>query len=208
MLISACLAFATLTLWSVTPCLKDGDLLFQVSGTSVMSKAIAASTAQKDTLAFDHVAIAVVRPDSTVNVIEASPLTGVTLTTLDSFLASAPMIDGRPAVVVKRLTIPFSAQKVMEKAKSFIGMDYDWWYLPDNDKIYCSELIYEVFVDDDGNRIFKAQPMNFRNADGEIPDFWVDLYNRLGCEIPEGQPGTNPTDLSRDRQLIEIFRFF
>ncbi len=50
--------------------------------------------------------------------------------------------------------------------------------------------------------------MNFRAADGSMPPFWNELFAKLGEEIPEGLPGTNPNDMSRDTLLTEVFRWF
>lgn len=50
--------------------------------------------------------------------------------------------------------------------------------------------------------------MRFRDADGNLPQFWVDLFAKLGETVPEGVPGTNPNDLSQDPQLVQVHRYF
>lgn len=50
--------------------------------------------------------------------------------------------------------------------------------------------------------------MSFRDAEGQMPAFWVELFAKLGETVPEGVPGTNPNDLSRDEQLVEVHRYF
>ena len=50
--------------------------------------------------------------------------------------------------------------------------------------------------------------MNFRTSDGIMPEFWTRLYDGLGLPVPEGEPGTNPQDLSKDPKLAEIYRYF
>ncbi|MCH5325636.1 MAG: hypothetical protein J1E29_00345, partial [Duncaniella sp.] len=74
-------------------------------------------------------------------------------------------------------------------------------FLPDNDKMYCSELVYESYLTESGAHIFEAAPMNFRAADGSMPQFWLELYAELGVPVPEGIPGTNPNDLSKSPLL-------
>ena len=74
--------------------------------------------------------------------------------------------------------------------------------------MYCSELVWESYHRPDGRPIFPARPMNFRAADGSMPVFWSELFERLGEPIPEGLPGTNPADMSRDSALTEIRRWF
>ena len=50
--------------------------------------------------------------------------------------------------------------------------------------------------------------MNFRNADGTMPQFWTDLFSRLGEPIPEGEPGTNPNDMARSTLLQTVHRYY
>lgn len=188
--------------------LKSCDLIFHVEGESDFSSAITSSTSREDSISFVHVGIIMIDEKGHVKVIEASPSEGVRSVSLEDFLKEAPLIDEKPGAVVKRLTIPFSVSSVIEIAVSFMGQPYDWWYMPDNGKMYCSELIYESFVDEKGEKIFKPQPMNFRSKDGSLPNFWVKLFSELGEEVPEGVLGSNPNDLSRDKRLIEVIRYF
>lgn len=189
-------------------CLKSGDLIFQVESQNDFSKAISDSTVGTDSISFVHVGIIEITNEDKFFVIEASPKKGVCVTPLEEFIDEAPKLNGLPGVVIKRLTIPISSEKIIEKAKSYLGKKYDWWYLPDNEYIYCSELVYESFLDEAGNHIFKAEPMNFRAKDGKMPEFWVKLFEELGREIPEGELGTNPNDLSKENLLKEIFCYF
>ncbi len=74
--------------------------------------------------------------------------------------------------------------------------------------MYCSELIYESYRLDDGRALFSARPMNFRDADGNLPDFWRTLFEESGDPIPEGVPGTNPHELSKESVLTEVWHGF
>lgn len=74
--------------------------------------------------------------------------------------------------------------------------------------MYCSELVYESFLRRDGSHLFTAIPMNFRDKDGNMPEFWTGLFAGLGRDVPEGEPGTNPNDMSRDPALQLVFRYF
>lgn len=186
--------------------LKSGDLLFVMAGESDFSKAISDATGGSENIRFVHVAIVSVEEE--VKVIEASPDGGVRKINIDKFLSQAPYIDGHPGVVAKRLDVELPFDLVIANAESYLGEPYDWWYLPDNGKMYCSELIYESYRNKSGERIFQASPMNFRNADGEMPDFWEKLYRNLGMDVPEGLPGTNPQDISKDSRLVEVYRYF
>ncbi len=181
---------------------QEGDLLFVVGGTSDFSEAITDATAWKDSVGFAHVAIVALDEDGLPYVIEATSDRGVTLTEWDAFLSSAP------GVVVKRVNIDFRASEAIARAKEHLGEPYDWSYRPDNGKMYCSELVYESYLDSYGAPLFQAQPMNFRDPQGNMPAFWTDLFERLGEPIPEGLPGTNPNDLSKSPILTEVHRFF
>ena len=85
---------------------------------------------------------------------------------------------------------------------------YDYSFRPDNGKFYCSELVWECYRTSDGSPIFTAHPMNFRAEDGTLPQFWTELFARRGESVPEGVPGTNPNDMSQERTLREVYRWF
>ncbi len=187
--------------------LRTGDLLFQAGSESAMSSAIAAATGRDEALKFTHVGIAVIgsRADS---VLEATSDGGVRMTVLSDFLNKSARLNGRPVVVAKRLKDTAGIAAAVARARTFLGQPYDYSFRPDNGKLYCSELVWESYLAPDGRRLFPAQPMNFRAADGSMPPFWNELFAKLGEEIPEGLPGTNPNDMSRDTLLTEVFRWF
>ena len=187
--------------------LRSGDLLFQVGRESAMSGAIMAATGKSEEVKFTHVGIAVIssRADS---VLEATSDGGVRMTALSDFLNKSARLNGRPVVVAKRLKDTAGIAAAVARARTFLGQPYDYSFRPDNGKLYCSELVWESYLDPDGRRLFPAQPMNFRAADGSMPPFWSELFAKLGEEIPEGLPGTNPNDMSRDTLLTEVFRWF
>ena len=208
-LISFIVFTVTLIFSSSAQELKSGDLLFVIDSDSSFSSAITDATkALSDSLSFVHVAILEVQDDLKYNVIEANPKYGVRIVELKEFLEDTPKVNGAPGIIVKRLKIDFPITQSLQLARQHLGEKYDWWYLPDNDKMYCSELVYDSFLDSNGERIFEAKPMNFRKADGSMPEFWIKLFKELDSPIPEGLPGTNPNDLSKNPYLIEIYRYF
>lgn len=172
---------------------------------------------------FDHVGIFTLI-DGKPAVIEAAPKKGVVATPLEEFLEEARESGG--GVVVKRLKANCMSGKedpdpkqrnlkinseidldeCVHRAEEMLGLPYDWSYLPGNGKIYCSELVYESFLDSEGRHIFTARPMNFRDSGGNLPEFWSDLFAKLGEPIPEGVPGTNPNDIARETSLTEVYR--
>lgn len=179
--------------------LQAGDLVFRIAGEEGMSSAVAASTAWNDSLKFDHVAIVAVG-DGKPYIIEAAPDGGVRRTSWEEFIESG-------GAVVMRVNVDFPVDMAIERASGFIGQDYDWHFLPDNGKLYCSELVWESYLYADGSRLFEALPMNFRDSDGNMPVFWEELFRRFGEPVPEGVPGTNPNDMAKSPCLTFVRRF-
>lgn len=188
--------------------MHNSDLAFVCSGSSDFSNAITDATALGDSVSFVHVGIIILGEDGKETVIEASPEYGVRIVAMEEFLDEAPKINGLPGVVIKRLNAVFSADEAIARAMSHLGEPYDWWYLPDNGRMYCSELVYDSYINEDGKPIFEARPMNFRASDGSMPRFWTELYDGLGVAVPEGEPGTNPNDMAKDGRLSEVYRYF
>ncbi len=170
---------------------RKGDLVFVAGGSSDFSQAITSATAVGGIMAFDHVGI--IDVDSAgVRVVEASPRDGVTVTPWGDFTASSP----RLMVVGVHDAVDVSA--AVERAKECLGRPYDWAYGCGTDSIYCSELVQIAYLDAGGNRIFRSRPMNFLDETGAMPEFWKDLFGRIGQPVPQGMPGTNPNDMARD----------
>lgn len=190
---------------------EAGDLLFQAGIPGGMTDAIAEATGGESRISFTHVGIATVEA-SGIYVLEATPERGVTMTPLQTFLDEADKIDGRPAVVVSRLKLPQRASlasQAVALAKTFRGQSYDASFLPHNDKMYCSELIWECYLDAaHSGHLFPARPMTFCGVDGQLPQFWIDHFSALGEAIPEGVLGTNPDDLSRAEILHTVHRYY
>ncbi|MDY3979089.1 MAG: YiiX/YebB-like N1pC/P60 family cysteine hydrolase [Tidjanibacter sp.] len=173
--------------------LHSGDLLFAVAGGSQFDEAIDASTGGGEE-SFTHVGIAEVAADG-VFVIEARPDKGVCRTPIEEFVEQ----NGEPRVM--RLCQKYDMAVFVERAKSHLGEPYDESFLPDNGRLYCSELVYDSYVLPDGRHIFESRPMNFLSNEGVMPKYWIDHFDRLGIPIPQDVPGTNPNDLSRSNLL-------
>ena len=171
--------------------LQSGDLIF-VRDTSGMGQAVQQTTGQ-----YTHVAL-VERCGDSLFIIDATPTAGVARQQLSIFNFQFSITD------VYRLTISFDTAAVIARAHSFLGQPYDNAFTHDNGALYCSELIYECYLDSNGNHLFEAVPMNWRAPDGTIPVYWLDHFRRLGAPIPEGLPGTNPTVLSHSPLLRKL----
>lgn len=171
---------------------QTGDLIFFTGGSSSMDDAISSSTGD----GFVHVAIVEVDSEGTVWLIDATPQKGVSREKLETKL-----LEEKGKAVLMRLKDSSGVAASVQRAKGLIGSSYDFTFLPDNDAYYCSELVYECFLRPDGSHIFSCQPMNFLNSEGNLPEYWKELFEKLQMDVPQGLPGTNPEDLSRSTTL-------
>lgn len=186
--------------------LKNGDLLFRepCSGSDV-SSAIQRVTQSADHYNFTHVGI-VYRPvnEDRIYVIEATSPT-VRVVTLEEYLYPNPQKGCKPISVVGRLRAPYQPciPDAIQEALQLVGKEYDYGYVLDNDKYYCSELIYEIFLKANGGvPVFKLNTMTFKQADSTETDInWIRYFSEKGLEIPEGKPGINPGAMSRSDVL-------
>ena len=179
--------------------IRTGDLLFcgyqEALGDSTAAGAIAASVGT-----FVHVAMLEVDGDS-VWVIDATMKRGVSRYPLDTLLSEYRPADGKePILVVKRLKEGFR-EDFVQAAKSHLGEPYDFCFMPENGRTYCSELVQECYRGPSGEFLFDSKPMNFKNSEGEYPAYWVRLFSELGEDVPQGMPGTNPQDMSESPLL-------
>ncbi|MCR5129939.1 MAG: hypothetical protein K6C10_00555 [Prevotella sp.] len=138
----------------------------------------------------DHVAIYIGKQQ----VLEAVGK-GVMITPLDSLRQqSGYYLIGRTKAQAKRS---------VANARNYLGRNYDYLYLPDNDDIYCSELVQFSYVDRNGQQLFSPIPMSFHDSTGVVTDYWKAFYAERGLQVPEGKPGTNPGELSQ-RPTVKI----
>ncbi len=191
--------------------LQTGDLIFvgipadYTLDENSMDAAITSATGAPDSLNLIHVAIAEVDPAGQTWIIDATIKYGVDRHPLDTFLTQFTLKDGSlPVFEVMRLKDDHVAPTAVERAKIFLGTPYDVEFLPDNGAFYCSELVQVSYLTDDGSRIFASAPMNFKNAEGEFPVYWTQLFARIGQEVPQDVPGTNPQAMARDPHLKPV----
>ena len=164
--------------------LSTGDLLFHV-----VEKGNAITDVTPGMI--DHVAI-VLSKDSVIEAVGS----GVKTTPLDSLRQQ----EGYYIIGKVRGADPILS---VANARRYLGRPYDRLYLPDNDAIYCSELVLFSMVDKEGHRLLSPIPMSFHDASGRITPYWQQFYKEQGMEVPEGWPGSNPGELSK-RKMVRI----
>ena len=189
--------------------LRNGDLIFvglpegYDSETGSMDEAISSATGKEGALNIIHVAIAEVT-DGGVWVIDATTSRGVDRHPLDTFLTDFALSDGSyPEFIVKRVK-GADADEAVKAARKLCGRAYDLRFLPDNEDMYCSELVQKCYLDASGQPVFESEPMNFLAPDETIPQYWEGLFRELGMGVPQGVPGTNPQKMSESKALFDV----
>lgn len=179
--------------------LGTGNLLFVHSQNGDMDQAIEAATGQ-----YTHVGI-VECTDTGVFVFEALPHLGVVRHSLHDFY-QANLLDSNTTAPIDKyyISVEYDTAKLISSLYQYLGQPYDDYFAADNRRMYCSELVYECFFDNNGQHLFSAQPMNFLDREGNLPSYWQIHFDSLGVLPPQGELGTNPTDMAKAPFLIQF----
>jgi hypothetical protein len=203
------LAFSFLSLGvfaqkSLSGPLRTGDILFQNLDCGDLCDAIEKVTKSYGGRQLSHIGLVEIIDDN-IYVLEAIG-DRVQRTRLSKFSSRSnnEILVGR---IKKRYNdiIPKAITFVIQK----LNVPYDDVFLYDNNKYYCSELLYDAFKaansDDD---FFSLQPMTFKQPGSETYfPVWVDYYKKRNMDIPEGAPGINPGGISMSRKLdVYVYR--
>ena len=205
--------------------LQIGDILFQDLDSSPLCDAIEMVTPGHNNYNFSHIGIIIeggipfaTNADSRFEekyfynleedfrVLEAIP-NKVTTTHIDSFLNRSLDNNHNPKVIVGRLNKKYqhSIDNAVKFLKSKIGVEYDDYFIKDNNKYYCSELIHEAF---EKNEIFNLYPMTFVDPNSKkTMKLWLDYYQKLDTNIPEGELGINPGVMSISKKIKIIHQY-
>lgn len=177
--------------------IQTGDLLFigipmDYDAGNNMAQAISEATGDGE-INYIHTAVLEVDDEGAVWVIDATLAHGVDRHPLDTLFKDFTLNNGERATFkVMRLKDDEGAARHVEQCKALLGEEYDVYFLPSNGKHYCTEVVYDCYLNRDGSHIFDSVPMNFKNKDGEMPEYWTWLFGLLGQPVPQGVPGTNP----------------
>jgi hypothetical protein len=187
--------------YDTTKEIKNGDLVFVHQSCGPMCDAIIDVTKYKY-VPYSHVGIIHINNQDTL-VLEANS-NGVVATNWKDFIGKYNFVDiGRSVLINEEMSV---------KAITFIytqmGKPYDYYFMPDNDRYYCSELIYDAFKYANNNQpIFMLNPMSFKDIkSGNVNDAWKNHFQKMGVEIPEGVLGCNPGEMSMENHMI-IYRY-
>jgi len=174
--------------------LKDGDIIFQISK-SKQSEAIQLATHSK----YSHVGIVFIEKGKPY-VYEAAGK--VKWTKLKKFIKNGK----KKHFVVKRLK---NAEKILtppviEKMKKAAGkydkLDYDIYFEWNDEKIYCSELVWKIYHEILNIEIGDLK--QFKDYDFTHPVVKVKLKERFGDNLPEDETVISPASMF-DSNLLE-----
>ncbi|MHC4280162.1 MAG: YiiX/YebB-like N1pC/P60 family cysteine hydrolase [Planctomycetota bacterium] len=189
---------------------KEGDLLFQDLDCGPLCDAIEKVTTGYQGSNFSHVGILARNDKDDLVVIEAVS-SGIETTDLEDFLNRSGNQRGRSKVMVGRLKKPYKhlIPLAIENGLALKGKPYDKVFEIDNDAYYCSELIYQIFLEaNNNNPLFTLQPMTFKDPEtGKILNDWEDYFSRLDALVPEGREGINPGSISRSWVLEIVYQY-
>lgn len=181
--------------------MQTGDLIFSFIGPT--DNAISSVTSGYRGARVNHMGVIVITPYGPY-VLEAYP-PEVSLTPFKVFRAESRDDAGRPRLMFARLHADH--QHLISEAVSYglkqKAKPYDDSYSARKDRLYCSELVVDMFAHANGGlAFFPVISMTFclPGTEDFHPD-WVSHYAELGEEIPEGAPGSNPGMLSLDERL-------
>ncbi|MFT4071056.1 MAG: YiiX/YebB-like N1pC/P60 family cysteine hydrolase [Dysgonamonadaceae bacterium] len=182
--------------------LQNGDLLFrQPCSKESVSSAIMNVTRSAGSYQFTHVGIVYIpKGTDSIFVIEATP-PRVRMVPLETFLQPDNKTKCLPLTIVGRLKSEYqnSIPSALQEALVLIGKEYDDGFILENDKFYCSELIYHIFRKANNNRpLFELNVMTFKQPDSnQVDKDWQRYFDEKKLEIPEGKSGINPGAMSR-----------
>ena len=151
-----------------------------------------------------HTAIADVDKQG-VWIIDATLAHGVDRHPLDTLLSDFSLKEGYSCdYIVMRLKDNRDAKRYVANAKKELGKKYNINFTPTPDALYCTELVRNCYLDRKGNPIFEEAPLDFRDREGNMPDYWTWLFGRLEKEVPQGVMGTLPQSMIEDPLLERV----
>ncbi|MDA9774157.1 YiiX/YebB-like N1pC/P60 family cysteine hydrolase [Saprospiraceae bacterium] len=190
--------------------LQEGDLLFQDLDCGPFCESIEKVTQGYRGANLSHVGIVIKTEAGELAVIEAGGQ-GVVITEIDSFLFRSLDANHAPKVLVGRLNEEYRKliPAALVSAQSVLGAEYDDLFVIENDKFYCSELVYESFkIANHGKAIFSLFPMTYIDPETDKTfGIWTDYFEGYNSLVPEGQPGLNPGGISRSKALKIVHQY-
>ena len=93
-------------------------------------------------------------------------------------------------------------EKMKEEAKKLLGKNYDLTFEWNDDRIYCSELVYKIYQRGAGLSVGTLQKLKDFNLNS--PVVGAKLKERYGKNIPLNETVISPGAIFADSSLVEI----
>lgn len=176
--------------------IQNGDIIFQISR-SGQSRAIQEATKSK----YSHCGI-IYLVNGEQFVFEA--VQPVKLTPLDEWIARGE--NGH--YVVKRLKDADQVltaavlKKMKAEGERFMGKNYDLTFEWNDDKIYCSELVWKIYKRAAGIEVGKLEKLS--DFDLSSQEVKKKIKERYGSAIPKDEIVISPASVYSSNQLIEV----
>lgn len=189
-------AHAQISAPAIDPAFHDGDIIFQTSQTG-QSYAIQLATHS----IYSHCGL-LFKDDNQWYVYEA--IQPVVKTPVNEWIARGDS----GIYVVKRLKNADSLLtknalvKMRKSVNGNMGKDYDLWFGWDDDRIYCSELVWKAYRDATGLEVGKLKKMG--EFDLTHPAVQKIMKQRYGKKVPLEEPMISPGNIFESELLITV----
>ncbi|PKA10458.1 peptidoglycan peptidase [Leptospira meyeri] len=176
--------------------LMEGDIIFHESN-SEQANAIKAATKSR----YTHVGI-IFKYDNEYKVLEA--VEPVRITPLSFFIKRGQ----KNHYVIKRLKNREKAltnttiQEMKQYGDSLLGRHYDIYFGWQDDRIYCTELVWKLYDKFTGKKLGDLKTL--KDFDLSSPKVQYLMKKRYGNDIPYSEPVISPIDMFNSSELITI----
>jgi len=172
---------------------KSGDLIFQSSPHNDLVDAIEGATESK----YSHAGIVIQVRNKWI--VREALHEGVCDTPLQEFVDRGR--DDSISVFRVKKQYEKYLPLFIEKSASYLGRPYDIHYLPDDEHLYCSELVYKSFKDASGITLGKLQ----RFGDLKWGKYKVFIEKVEGGAIPTDRLVITPVAITKAKQLKQVY---
>jgi len=176
--------------------LMEGDIIFHESN-SEQAKAIKAATKSR----YTHVGI-IFKYGNDYKVLEA--VEPVRITPLSSFIKRGQ----KNHYVIKRLNdrdkvlTNSKIQEMKQYGDSLLGRHYDIYFGWQDDRIYCTELIWKLYDKFTGKKLGDLKTL--KDFDLSSSKVQYLMKKRYGNNIPYSEPVISPVDMFNSAELITV----
>lgn len=102
-----------------------------------------------------------------------------------------------------RLT-PAVLKRMRSAGEKYRGKPYDLYFEWDNQRIYCSELVWKIYKEGAGIEIGRLQRL--REFDLSTPAVRAKMKERYGTRIPLNELAISPAAMFDSPELVEVAR--